>query len=602
MALPPASALARRAWRVFARFPITIAFAVAATTLGIVATTNGASEAWTRGAFVAALGLPLFFGIRLVAEYRRWAVRWWLLLVAGGAAVLAGFYLTWRGMDDYGALQYFQLSAVLHLAAAVLPLVGVRDEDAFWQYNRRLFLGFLRAAVYAVVLFVGLCIAFGAVDHLMGLEISDKGYFRLWLVMAIVVTTWVFVSSAPRLEELRSPQEVYPRGLKLFTQYVLTPLVAVYLAILLAYLGKILITGQWPRGWIGWLVSSVSVAGILGFLLVHPLRNDPDEGWIRLYQRWLFVPLIPAVVMLLLAVAKRIAAYGVTELRYLGVVLGVWLIAIALLFIVRREHGIRVIPISLALVLLVTLGGPLGATHRAVANQAGRLERAVRIARAGPSLQLPDAVSRASGALEFLVQRRAQGAIARVFGGRIPGNPKWPDAFGYGTTDSLSRGIMTAAGFDYNPPQGARDSRRVEYDAAWSGVDVTGFRWLVSIDSDDTLLTIGADTLHVITDSTRRRVTIRSGGHPQLMFDLQPLVDSLRAAPDTGEGQRQRDPSALRIAPAHGKDGALQLFSVGIWLAGDSVRSLDWHGYLLLANSWRATTASAPGAPQPTSP
>ena len=35
---------------------------------------------------------------------------------------------------------------------------------------------------------------------------------------------------------------------------------------------KVLVTGQWPNGWIGWLVSSVSAAGLLAILLVQPVR------------------------------------------------------------------------------------------------------------------------------------------------------------------------------------------------------------------------------------------------------------------------------------------------------------------------------------------
>ena len=99
----------------------------------------------------------------------------------------------------------------------------------------------------------------------------------------------------------------------MFAQYILTPLAFTYLIILLAYLVKIVAGAEWPSGWVGWLVASVSVTGILGFLLVHPLRGDPAEGWIRSYGRWLFVGLVPAALMLLVAFCKRIVPYGLTE-------------------------------------------------------------------------------------------------------------------------------------------------------------------------------------------------------------------------------------------------------------------------------------------------
>ena len=98
-----------------------------------------------------------------------------------------------------------------------------------------------------------------------------------------------------------------------------------------------MVTRQWPNGWIGWLVGSVSVSGILGFLLVHPLRRERDEGWIGIYARWLFIGLIPAAIMLLLALEQRIGPYGLTELRVIALALGVWLLTVAAVYTVRRR-------------------------------------------------------------------------------------------------------------------------------------------------------------------------------------------------------------------------------------------------------------------------
>ena len=205
-------------------------------------------------------------------------------------AVLAGFYWVWPGLDRrHEAIRYFQLSAALHLGVAFLPFLGAAESVAFWQYNRRLFLGFLRAVVFSAVLFVGIAIALGALDQLFGVDIDGETYLRIWFIIAFVVNTWIFLAAVPEDLAALGNETDYPRGLKVFAQYILTPLAFTYLIILLAYLVKIVAGGEWPSGWIGWLVASVSVTGILGYLLVHPLRSDPEEGWIRTYARWLFV-------------------------------------------------------------------------------------------------------------------------------------------------------------------------------------------------------------------------------------------------------------------------------------------------------------------------
>src|SRR5690606_9825726 len=129
----------------------------------------------------------------------------------------------------------------------------------------------------------------------------------------------------------------YPKVMKVFAQYVLTPIVLVYLLTLVAYLLNVLATGEWPSGWIVWLVASVAASGLLGFLLVHPLRDDPAEGWIRFYSRVLFIGLIPAALMLLAAFWQRIEPYGLTEMRIVGMLLGLWLLVLAVRFVLRPD-------------------------------------------------------------------------------------------------------------------------------------------------------------------------------------------------------------------------------------------------------------------------
>jgi hypothetical protein len=266
MRFPSLAFLAQRATQVLRRFPWTLAAGSVAAGTAIVASTRGADHLWGRLAFVTALGLPVTIALTLFAEVRGWSAGVRVVALMAGVAGLALFFSVWPGIDArHEAIRYFQLSAAVHLGVAFLPFLGVAESIAFWQYNRRLFLGFLRAVVFSGVLFVGVAIALGALDRLFGVEIKGETYFRIWLVIALVVNTWIFLAAVPEdLQALEHDSE-YPRGLKVFAQYILTPLAFTYLVILLAYLIKIVAGGEWPSGWVGWLVASVSVTGILGF-------------------------------------------------------------------------------------------------------------------------------------------------------------------------------------------------------------------------------------------------------------------------------------------------------------------------------------------------
>ena len=576
MRFPSLDLLARHAVLVLRRFPWTLAAGALAAFAGIVGSLSGTDEAWERLAFVAALGLPLTIALTLLGEARAWSAAVRHLAVLGGIVALAAFFLAWPGMERrHEAIRYFQLSAALHLSVAFLPFLGAGEGIAFWQYNRRLFLGFLRAVVFSGVLFVGIAIALGALDKLFGVEVPGEVYFRIWLVVVLVVNTWIFLAAVPeRLPALEHDRE-YPRALKIFAQYILTPLAFTYLVILLAYLVKIVAGAEWPKGWIGWLVASVSVTGLLGFLLVHPLRSEPGEGWIRTYARWLFIGLIPAALMLLVAFWKRILPYGLTEPRVLGVVLGLWLLGVAVLFTVRHGASIRTIPVTLAAVLLLTLFGPLSLTRASVNSQSRRLARLLHAS--APS---PVRTREASAALRFLMDHGAGDAIARAVGRDLP-PVNWASVSRYGTErDSLGRMVMELAGAEYVPEYAHQADGWFNLGSG-GPIRVEGYTWAVPVtENDPARPLLDGDTLQVLAQEQGRATARVRIGADTLVFDLEAVADRyadsvlLRTAAvgerivlESGSGRRR---------------GALVLTNMSGQREGDSLTSVYWGGTLLL--------------------
>jgi hypothetical protein len=572
---PSLDLLARQALAVLRRFPWTLAVGALAAFAAIVGSLSGADEAWARLAFVAALGLPLTIAVTLLGETRGWSSGVRHLVVLGGLLGLTAFFLSWPGIDRrHDALRYLQLSAALHLCVAFLPFLGATEVIAFWQYNRRLFLGFLRAVVFSGVLYVGVAIALGALDKLFGVDVEEETYARVWFVAAFLVNTWIFLALVPeRLPELEHDRE-YPRALKIFAQYILTPLAFIYLMILLAYLVKIVAGGEWPSGWIGWLVASVSVTGLLGFLLVHPLRSDPGEAWIRTYARWLFVGLIPAALMLLVAFWKRILPYGLTEPRLLGVVLGLWLLGIAVLFTVRRGTSIRIIPVTLAAVLLLTLYGPLGLTRLSVNSQAWRLARMLQ-----PSGPADIRAREASAALRFLVDHSAGEAIRRAIGREIP-PVDWAAVPRYGSErDSLARMVMELAGARYVPEYAHQPPGWFHLNSS-GPIPVTGYAWAVPVGANDaTRHVLEGDTIQVVPQGSGDGTVRVRLGRDTLMFDLRPLAERYADSVPPGGTLDER----IAVEPTGGtRRAALVLTNLSGQRKGDSLATVHWGGTLLL--------------------
>jgi len=376
MRLPSPEALVTAAAASARRFPEVVVCAAVAGCAGVTAVESEAVDpAWALMR-TASLGLPLFITLTLLGERRNWKprIRWFASALGAGLLLVLHHHLDpWT--DEALVQRYAHVTLTLHLAVSVVPYVAVAESHGLWQYNRALFFRFLLATLYAGVLFAGLSLALAAVDNLLGIEVPDAHYGRLFLTIAYFFHPVFFLAGVPSDFRELERSRYYPAALRVLSVYVMLPLVAVYVTILMLYLGKIVVTGTWPGGWTGYLVSSLAVAGIFSLLVVHPERIARKQGWIDRYALAFWIAIVPAVVMVLLALWQRIEQYGVTERRYLLGVLAVWLGAIALHRVITRTRDIKTIPLTLAVIGAVTFAGPWSAYAFAERSQAGRVAR-----------------------------------------------------------------------------------------------------------------------------------------------------------------------------------------------------------------------------------
>ena len=195
----------------------------------------------------------------------------------------------------------------------------------------------------------------------------------MFILIIGLFNTWFFVVRIPKDLEKLEEITTYPKGLRIFTQYVLLPLIILYLIILYGYGAKILIEGDWPKGIVSYLISGVSVFGIFAMLLIYPYRVEKDKGWIGKFSTWYYYLLLPLIVLLFIAVGMRIADYGITINRYVLVVLGIWLTLVSLYFSLGKSN-IKIIPVLLTIFLGLSSFGPWGMSSVSEKSQINRLE------------------------------------------------------------------------------------------------------------------------------------------------------------------------------------------------------------------------------------
>lgn len=370
-------------FRVWRQFPHVMALALFISGTLVAEVHNIISDAYREWMmkllFTAIVLVPLWIGAQLRARY-------WGMKNITGAAGMYFFSLFWGALVFMRVQLYTSLADDIfiwimalstHALAVILPLTKLPNANMedFWQLNKVMFLRFLQSAFYSLFLSTGLVIAILSVEHLLGVSVNTKLYGDTYILIGILFNTWFFLSGLPQKWQSENNVISYPKALRVFVQYVLLPLISVYMIILYLYVGKILILQEWPLTWVAYLILSFSISGILAILLIWPLRNQEAFPWVRTFSQWYFIALLPLSVLLLFSIGKQIVMYGITPNRYLLAMLSLWLPLISMYSFITRLRNILIFPLSLFLLCVISAPLPyFNAFDVSLRNQKSKLD------------------------------------------------------------------------------------------------------------------------------------------------------------------------------------------------------------------------------------
>lgn len=363
------------------RFPLEIITAISGTIFAIILSeikyNNPNKELYQKAFMSCSLCLVLFLSVSLffIASKKNNLIRFITSLVLGSLITLFVFNFH-KDITQVEIQQFIVLNIALHLLvsfAGFLP--KAYNQDEFWEFNKQLFLRILTAVLYSIVLYSGLALAILAVDKLFNVDFYNNIYQHIFYIIGGIFNTLFFLNGVPETNNNENPLVLkYPKGLKNFTQFVLLPLISLYLVILICYEAKILVTLSLPVGWVSYLVLVFAIFGILSFLLVHPIATETGNLWMRTFNRWFYFLLIPLLGLLFWAILYRINLYGFTHERYYVLLLSIWLSIVVAYFLVQKNPKIKFIPISMCIAGLFSLVGPQSANFVSKSSQLSRFE------------------------------------------------------------------------------------------------------------------------------------------------------------------------------------------------------------------------------------
>ncbi len=383
MKLPSIGYLYENARATLLRFPQMILSALIAVALGIYLIECNESISnifpFINIILSASIGIPLYFSASILAYKKKWNRLNRNLIALAATVILVILYFTF---PDHASthnrtlpyIKYAIYNLTAHLLVSFIPFINTGQLNAFWQYNKILFLRICTGAIYSFFLFTGLSLALTALHLLFDINIHEKLFLELYISIVGIFNTWFFANGIPTDFDQLEEKSDYPKGLKIFAQYILLPLLALYLLILYVYGGKILLFWDWPKGIVSYLIVCIAVLGILTFLLLYPFGKFAESTWIKKIGTGFYILLLPLLCILFIAILMRIDDYGITINRYIILALGVWL-SIVCVYTYWGKPNIKFVPLSLAATLLLTSFGPWGMFAVSEHYQLKRLEK-----------------------------------------------------------------------------------------------------------------------------------------------------------------------------------------------------------------------------------
>lgn len=327
-------------------------------------------DLWGRLVALCVFGFVWFGVVRVMAEAYDWT-RGRQILLAFGVYILFSILVLFESGFALVLLMILMMGALL-LLLGVAPYLRGEDNLSLWFFNQRISQGSSAAALAGLVWGGGTTLVLISVHKLFDLQIHDKVYADIWALALLVLAPLYGLAWVPRSFKFTEEDCHAPPQLAFLLNWILAPLVLVYMLILYAYIGKIAVMQEMPRGVLSWMITIFGGVGILTYVTGWPLRQQGGALLRAVYKVFFPAMILPSFV-LFFAIWQRIDQYGLTHERYMVVLAGIWLMGLALAYTIRR-WPLKHIYISLAVLLVLAAYGPLSALSFSAWSQYARLE------------------------------------------------------------------------------------------------------------------------------------------------------------------------------------------------------------------------------------
>lgn len=343
------------------RFPITILVSVILTIVLIYLVENNSTltiesrERLGRIAMVVGMGIPLSLVIGLFNErFEKSPILKWGLYGLGGIVLF--LYYTFL-LQDFRMVEITRyIATMIFLVIVVFYILKIKHDVNYEVFVIKIFSGIFLTILYCGVLFGGLAAIYATIEGLFDVNIKEELYLYTFFIVVFIFGVTMLLSKIPEKDEDFLDYN-YARSLKVLLAYIVIPLISIYTLILYAYFVKILVEWEWPRGLVSHLVIWYSAISVGVIFLITPVIEENKVA--KLFRTIFPIANLPILLMMYISIFQRINQYGFTENRYYIVIFGLWITGMMLYFIIKRPLKNIFIPISLSIIVLLSVYGPV---------------------------------------------------------------------------------------------------------------------------------------------------------------------------------------------------------------------------------------------------
>ncbi len=356
----------------FRRFPQTVFFIILATAMMIWSITSEDLEGLDT-CITNAFTLFAVISVYLSASLKLWneepsvsgtlkiavSVAAYAVIAVFSAVVMYTAYKNKYESFTQEQIPIFAVTASVIVSIFILPFRKCNTDVQHWNFTVRILGAMLRSVAVSLVLMLGLFLLYESVSILFDISIGWKIYVSTAAVCMFGINMTLILMQVPSGKDKHDDRPYAMGALMRHTLHLLfVPLFSLYIIILYVYALRMLLSWQLVNGGVAMPVSVLMLGTIIMAYCIYPALFADGFRFDKRLMRLMPALVLPLLILMSVAIGRRISDYGITVPRLYLLLFNVWSYYVCLRLAAQRTQRVVWIPASGALLLLLSSVGP----------------------------------------------------------------------------------------------------------------------------------------------------------------------------------------------------------------------------------------------------